>query len=315
MQESEQSSNEGRAKPHKRPYRERRWFQIIAAMVLLAIVVLILIFAGKRFGADDLPQFVTGNLINVLIFAAIVGQVLIYRNQRDIMQQQRQAMYGQLEIMDQGLRHNLEVSKIQFEDMQIQWKSMGSQIDAMNNQTGAMINQTNLMLLSLEETRKIVAQNERAVKAAEDNAATAKAVEAPYFGIIRISFTDLAVDRRVGLDVVFMNGGKTPAWHFYALPVLVLGDAPESDEYWHFRPVTENMASTFIPSGNGQTFQYTSDFIYTEERRKAVEGDLANLFVVITIDYTDHWKVRHPNHTFKCIWDRQATVFRDFETA
>lgn len=172
MQKDKESPNERKAENERRPLRERRWVQFVGAVTSLLVVVAVLTLIGRRFGTDDLPQFVTGNLINVLIFTAIVGQVLIYRNQRDIMQQQRQAMYGQLEIMSQSLTHDFEVSKIQFEDMQIQWKSMGQQIDAMNNQTGAMINQTTLMNLSLEETRKMVDQNERAVKAAENNVET-----------------------------------------------------------------------------------------------------------------------------------------------
>jgi hypothetical protein len=72
---------------------------------------------------------------------------------------------------------------------------------------------------SLEESRKLVAQNERAVKAAENNAAVTKATAAAYFGIVRISFSNFEVGRCPGLDVVFMNGSKTPAWHFYAMPV------------------------------------------------------------------------------------------------
>src|SRR5262249_26803264 len=149
-----------------------------------------------------------------------------------------------------------------------QAETMLSQSKALWNQTDAMVTQARLLAESVKETRKLVLQNERSVEAAESMAATAKAAEAPYFGIVNIHFTDLVVDRYPGLNITFYNGGKTPAWHFYAMPVLVLGDDLDSPNYWHFAPKTLSMAATFIPSDKPQSFEFKqTKFKYTDDIR------------------------------------------------
>jgi hypothetical protein len=62
---------------------------------------------------------------------------------------------------------------------------MQGQLDEMKRQAG-------FMEAGLDETRKLVAQNERATKAAEDSAKIAQEAlyvgEAPYFGITNIDY-------------------------------------------------------------------------------------------------------------------------------
>lgn len=96
-----------------RSARIRRW-QIARWVIVIAMVVGGLVVASRYVSGDTDPiQFVTGSLLNTLIFAAIVAQVLIYRKQRDIM------------------RH--------------QWKSMQRQLSSMNRQENAMRDQVKIM--------------------------------------------------------------------------------------------------------------------------------------------------------------------------
>lgn len=84
--------------------RIRRW-QIGRWATLVVLIVGGLIAASRYVSGDTDPiQFVTGNLLNVLIFCAIVAQVLIYRKQRDIMRHQWRSMQSQLSSMDRQER-------------------------------------------------------------------------------------------------------------------------------------------------------------------------------------------------------------------
>lgn len=79
------------------PLQVAAW--IASAIALLGLVVGALFVASRYLASDTDPiQFITGNLVNALIFIAIVGQVLIYRKQRDIMEQQWLAMRDSLKI-------------------------------------------------------------------------------------------------------------------------------------------------------------------------------------------------------------------------
>jgi hypothetical protein len=191
---------------------------------------------------------------------------------------------------------------------------------AAEKQLLALQGQWQAMEKALEEQRKMVGQNERVAKATEKSAKTAEEAfhvgEAPYFGITGIGFHDFQAGYWPQLSISFMNGGKTPAWHFYAMPVLIFGHTPETGDYWHLKPKQNFMASTFYPSGEQRQVEYTqTGFQLTEERIQRLRDEDAHLFVVVTINYTDARKVSHLNHTFKCIWNHQAGMFEDYEAA
>lgn len=94
IQETGQANNHHNESIEQRPRRPLRTAALIAGSVtLLGLVVKALFIASQYLASSSDPiQFITGNLVNVLIFIAIVAQVLIYRKQRDIMEQQWQAM-------------------------------------------------------------------------------------------------------------------------------------------------------------------------------------------------------------------------------
>jgi hypothetical protein len=110
----------------------------IVGYVLIAVCCLLLLIAGLiilsrwlNTAISDRVQFVTANLLNALIFSAIVAQVLIYRKQRDIMAQQRLAMQDSLD------RTDMVISK------------MGEQLDAIKRQEMILAKQAKTMDQSL----------------------------------------------------------------------------------------------------------------------------------------------------------------------
>src|SRR5215210_3495245 len=83
---------------------------------------------------------------------------------------------------------------------------------------------------SLAETRKIVDQNERAVKVAERGIEVAQNAayieQRAYVGIQRMTVEGLDEGRCPILNITWINGGKTPAWRFRCVPRLVFGQVP-----------------------------------------------------------------------------------------
>src|SRR6185369_2310869 len=133
--------------------RIRRW-QIARWATLIVVVVGGLVLASRYVSGDTDPiQFVTGNLLNVLIFGAIVAQVLIYRKQRDIMRHQWRSMQGQLNAMER-----------QEQAMRDQAKSMDKSVvfglRAYLGIFSIVFNpETKLIFVQIENTGKVPAEN------------------------------------------------------------------------------------------------------------------------------------------------------------
>jgi hypothetical protein len=154
---------------------------------------------------------------------------------------------------------------------------------------------------------------------ARDSAKTARDAfyvgEAPYFGIKGggIHFTDLVVGRAPGIDASFMNGGKTPAWHFQPIGKLVIGDSPDGPD---FLPLISRdaHAATFIPSGAMQGVRWRTEFIYTQEVFDIISSERAKFFAVVEVHYMDMRKVwRH--RSFRFVWNHGTGTFSDCEVA
>jgi len=274
------------------------------SLLVLAIIVLTLVVASRSLNPQltDPIQFVTGNLVNALVFIAIVAQVLIYRKQRDIMQQQREAMLAQLEKMNRQ-QHSVE-----------------QQILLFGIQAEAMVAQWNILSESLEETRNIVAQNERAVIAGEQSVVVAREAfyvgEAPYFGTSKIEFRwarngprtpagALTVTRQPELIIAFMNGGKTPAWHFSAIPHLELGEFGEVERKWITLNVIHDnecpdAENTFYPSGTERRIKYQGRGEFSPTEIEAINARTQTLFLIIDIGYTDMRDDRKTRSFLRC---------------
>src|SRR5437899_5352122 len=113
---------------------------------------------------------------------------------------------------------------------------------------------------ALEEQRRMVAQNERAVKAAEDNVNAVKEAfytgERAYMGIMALEIGDLVQDEVVTLAILWQNGGKTPAWNFRCLPSLVLSEDEPKGEMYFADDDFSDISGSFWPAQTMRQIQY-----------------------------------------------------------
>ncbi len=262
----------------------------------------------------------TAAVIFYTIFAALTLKQI--RRQADNASDQAEKMQGQLDAMEK--QANLmdaalvESQKIAFETKRAVSVSE-NQSTYMKLQTDALVGQVEIMSKSFLQTGQLVEQNERAVAAAEHSAKIAQESlhigDAPYFGITGIAFTDLDLDRYPGVAIGFMNGGRTPAWHFKAMPVLIFGKTPETGERWNMKPKPTGTTNTFYPSGEQKILEYEQImFAYTEGHRRAVTNEEAYLFLEVPFHYRDRRKVKHPR-VFQYYWHHQSGQFIDYGSA
>jgi len=150
-----------------------------------------------------------------------------------------------------------------------------------------MEGQWQAMQESLKHAERAVEVSERNAAAAEKSVELAKETlyvgEAPYFGITNIEIINLAVGYCPQIKITFMNGGKTPAWNFYALAFIFVGYRPDvGGEKFTIQPQLGNLGDTFIPSGKEKTIHYVrTDFRLTQEQETAMRGDSPQRFFVI----------------------------------
>jgi hypothetical protein len=178
------------------------------------------------------------------------------------MEHHGEAMRGQLDVMQKSLLHTMKVNVGQINYWTAQQTAMQGQLDAIKEQAALM--------------RESIAQNERAVGAAEESAKTAQEAldieEAPYFGIVNCAHQGIVVGQRPKFEITFMNGGRTPAWNFYAIAQVFVGHSPElTAEKFSIQPELGNWGDTFVPPGKEKTICLSkTDFQLTEEQDKAM---------------------------------------------
>jgi hypothetical protein len=151
----------------------------------------------------DRAKFIADGSLNVLILAAILLQVYIYFRQRDVMKQQWQAMQAGLERTDRVI------------------EKMQSQLDEVQKQSG-------LMESSLAQTRTLVEQNERAVKAAEANVKTVEKTSI-YANRAYLSVAIEKIEESFQFHLRVDNSGNTPAINVLVWFNCRMADKPPYD--------------------------------------------------------------------------------------
>jgi len=259
----------------------------IAAWAGIAVVVLLLV-SVRHPNMVERVKFFTANLLSLFILIAVVVQAYIYRRQWEAMQRQGTAMQAQLAAM---------------QDQAISMKE------------------------SLEETRKLIAQNERAVLATEQNAATAREAMylaiSPRFGITEIQFDWLTEISNIGtgpksgfqpiITITFLNSGQA-AYHFTAIPKLILGESLETGTdfslsvYVFTSHPTEEL--TFYAPGAQNRIEYQSDLLFTASQVSAVSTHETQLFLLVEVEFNNiltAWQTQK----FRRVFDPRTSRFRD----
>lgn len=232
-------------------------------------------------------KFFTGNLLNLVIALAVVAQVLIYRKQRDIMKQQWQAMNDGLERTDQVI------------------ENMQGQLTVIETQAGFMEAQTEAALKAADMAMGQLIMMQRQEQAQH-------AGEAPYFGILGTpDIKGIEPGRTPKVSIIFMNGGRTPAWHFNAIACLVLGDSPKSPDHWFISPTS---MGTFYHREAHKSVDFTeTDLSFSEKQVADINNGATSLFLIVTITYKDIRDQLCPSRTFIFCYDRKRKYFADYQ--
>jgi hypothetical protein len=161
-------------------------------------------------------------------------------------------------------------------------------------------------------------QNERLISASEENANVARDAfhtgEAPYFGISKIAPEDFSGGGySPHVKVTFMNGGKTPAWHFHSEAKFMVGKTIQEGESFDLKTNWHDLENTFSPSGESRTFEYVNSTLrHTAELQNDLESGRTYIFMLISIHYRDFRKVWH-GRDFWLLWDETFKNFRDLD--
>jgi ABC-type multidrug transport system fused ATPase/permease subunit len=247
---------------------------IFAALILFVLLVLI----DWRYVNEhsERIRFITVNSLSLLVVVIIAIQAVIYRREWRVMQK--------------GLRQTDRM------------------IDKMHEQLDAMKEQAAVMTAQVEIAGKAIAVAERDAEAAEKSVALAQEAldveQAPYFGITNIEIQGLGVAHCPQIEITFMNGGRTPAWSFYAIALVFVGYRPDLvAEKFSIEPELGNWGDTFVPSGKAKTICFTeTDFRLTEEQDKAIRSDHPQRFF---IQGTAHYR----NMKGKKLWTEFCGVY------
>jgi len=159
----------------------------------------------------------------------------------------------------------------------LQWRAIKKQADIMRD--------------SLAETRTLVEQNERAVKAAEESAKTAQealaAGERAYLVIEDMQLTPTHLGDNWAVMITLFNGGRTPAWSLESSGQAIIAsdlpaDIPELPRF--------DKREVVIPAGTKKQIEVVFDLPITDEDRKGVNGGTTTFFVIGEVRYRDFQK-------------------------
>ena len=193
---------------------------IRSAGILLLILVLVSIFLPNM---KERVKFFTESVLSLFVLLVVAMQAYIYQRQREAMDKQSSAIEGQLRLMrsqTNSLAVQAEASLEQRDLMEgasvraaETAEIMRGQLLAAQSQLAAMQNQERAQFDALEETRKIVGQNERTIETTQKSIEVAEktsiyANRAYVVAKIRdIGERDETLQFRLRIE----NSGNTPA--------------------------------------------------------------------------------------------------------
>ena len=113
--------------------------------------------------------------------------------------------------------------------------------------------------------------------------------------------------------VTFVNGGKTPAWHFQSSAAGIIGKTPESGQIYPLETGWHDLHNTFFRTNDSHTFEYKHHmFRHSPQLQKAIDAKDSYIFMIIKIHYEDFRKKVH-HRDFRLVWDAQYRNFRDYD--
>src|SRR6266545_996700 len=181
------------------------WLVVLLGVLILGVVAGFSLYLYLQ-GTKDWISFLMGSLLNALIFMAIVFQAFIYSKQWKTME----SGLERTDRMIDKMQLQLEAIDKQEAHLLTQAKAATTAAEMATGQLVAMQSSEHAQHDSVEETRKLVAQNERAVEADEANVETVEKT-AIYANRAYMAATVDKVEERFQFHLRIDNSGNTPA--------------------------------------------------------------------------------------------------------
>jgi hypothetical protein len=170
---------------------------------------------------------------------------------------------------------------------------VGNQGGTMRQQLAAMEHQTAISQQMVDNAKESFYLSERA-----------------YIGLKTFKIESLLPDQSPVLKMLFINGGKTPAWNVTIQMALNVGTEPNLSRDWTRGEPTDSEA--FVPAGetfNGSSIQPEP---LPAKSVTAVENEIAKLFVVGVCKYKDMMK-RDRVYPFCLAYKPRQRVFKHYK--
>jgi hypothetical protein len=216
----------------------------------------------------------------------------ILGRQAQTFDEQKGALKDQLDVMRKSLVHTMEMNTSQLGQTIIQSKAVVSQAESMN--------------ASLVQTRELVAQNERAVKAAEDGVEIGQRA----YVLISSAKPEFGSERHVMVEFEVTNYGNTPANHVrVSYRLEVLESEPES-----LNETTidwENPRSSIIAPHSPHPVPYRIQLNMSHEQRRAYNMKELRLYFWGVVRYRDIFGQVHHTRFRRIHFPGQGAQFGD----
>jgi hypothetical protein len=277
-------------------------------------------------------------VLNFLLLLVVGYQAYTYKQQLQVMREERGVVSEQATAMQDGLAETRKIvaqNERVVSAMEIQAKAAQDAVEAAElsiefTKQNAIFTQLETQE-SLAETRKMVKLNARAVEASEAQAvasqasvkATEESVEVArkafyvgeraYFGIKEMKIGLIGERVKPVITITYLNGGRTPAWHFEAWFVgLSIGKHPSKQGIWTIQEHVSDISNSFVPAGKEITIVYAkNDRLFTKEEVDTIKSSSLRLFLVGTAHYTDISGEKQEFH-FCGVYDRESGKFGDY---
>ena len=228
-------------------YRPKRWVPVVFVLGLLTVGAAgawFILWASRAFTDPTAAlTFIMGSIISLFLLLSTVATTCIYWGQRNIMLKQWGEMHENVtrtDLIIEKMQGQLDAMRTQEGHLLAQAEAAKEAADMAKGQLVAMQHQEQAQFATLEETRKIVAQNEQTVEAMHGQVAemgqqtklaikTAEATviaERAYLGILEVKLTGLPANEHPKGYITLRNGGKTPAWNVEMQYAMSLGPKP-----------------------------------------------------------------------------------------
>lgn len=162
--------------------------------------------------------------------------------------------------------------------------------------------QTKAMQDSLDETRKIIKQNESAIRASQRQARASEKMtelakeqfyiaERAYIEIKNIELVEpLSVGKIPRIQIMFCNSGRTPAWDFFAFANVRVNNQTAAETvaaYPRDEDKIRNKKGGFLASGAEQPIEYCEEKPMPAEILEVINNRTFRFFIIGEAHYAD----------------------------